>query len=87
VGSCVKSKTFWLEVPDGRLSLDGAGDRGNIGASGEKTGVDGIRTGKAVEGSGGGDDANADGGGGALDWPGQGGGGKTVGRPAVVPWV
>jgi hypothetical protein len=76
---------LWLEVPDGRLALDGAGDRGKTG-SGEKTGVGGTRTGKVVEGSSDGDDADGDGDG-ALDCTGQGGGGKTVGRPAVVPWV
>lgn len=69
--------------------MDGAGDRGKTGASGEKTGVGGIRTGKVVvEGSGGGDDVDVDGDRDAvLDCPGQGGGGKTVGRPAVGPWV
>jgi len=75
---------LWLGVPDERLALDDAGDRGRTGSSSEKTGVGGTRTGKdVVEFSG---DADADGDG-AFDWSGQGGGGKTVGRPAVVPWV
>lgn len=82
----MRSKKLWLGVPHGRLTLESAGDRGRTGASGEKTGVGGTRTGKVVvEGPGEGDDADADGDG-ELDWPGQ-GGGKTVGRPAVVPWV
>jgi len=67
--------------------LDGVGDRGKTESSSEKTGVGGTRTGKVVaELSGDGDDADDDGDG-ALDCSGQGGGGKTVGRPAVVPWV
>lgn len=78
---------FWLGVPDERLALDGAGDRGRTGSSGEKTGLGGTRTGKVVvEFSGDPDDADGDGDG-AVDCSGQGGGGKTVGRPAVVPWV
>jgi hypothetical protein len=77
---------LWLGVPDERLALDGAGDRGRTGSSGEKTGVGGTRTGKdVVEFSGDADDADGDGDG-AFDCSGQ-GGGKTVGRPAVVPWV
>jgi len=90
VGSCVRSKIFWLGVPDGRLAMDDAGDRGDrrkTGSSGEKTGIGGTRTGNvAVEFSGNGDDVDDDGDG-ALDCSGEGGGGKTVGRPAVVPWV
>jgi len=72
--------------------LDGAGDRGRMGSY-EKAGVGGTRTGKdVVEFSGdagdGDDDDGDDGDGeGAFDCSGQGGGGKTVGRPAVVPWV
>jgi len=77
---------LWLGVPDERLALDGAGDRGRTGSSGEKTGVGGTRTGKDVEYSGDADDADGDGDG-ELDCSGQGGGGKAVGRPAVVPWV
>ena len=78
---------FWLGVPDGRLTLDSAGDRGKTGASSEKTGVGGTKTGKlVVEGLGEGDDVDADDGE-EVDCPGHGGGGKTVGRPAVVPWV
>jgi hypothetical protein len=78
---------LWLGVPDERLALDGAGDRGRTASSGEKTGVGGTRTGKdVVEFSGDADDADGDGDG-AFDCSGQGGGGKTVGRPAVVPWV
>lgn len=81
---------IWLGVPGERLALDGAGDRGRMGSSSEKTGVGGTRTGKdVIEFSGdAGDDDDADGDGeGAFDCSGQGGGGKTVGRPAVVPWV
>ena len=78
---------FWLGVPDGRLTLDSAGDRGKAGASSEKTGVGGTKTGKPViEGLDEGDDADVDGDD-EVDCPGHGGGGKTVGRPAVVPWV
>jgi hypothetical protein len=78
----------WLGVPDGRLALDDTGDRGKTGVSVEKTGVGGTRTGKVVvDGSGDGDDVDADGDGdAALDCI-EGGGGKTVGRPAEVPWV
>ena len=77
---------LWLGVPDGRLAMDGAGDRGKTGLSVEKTGVGGTRTGKVVDdGSGDGDGVDAEGDG-ALDGV-EGGGGKTVGRPAVVPWV
>jgi hypothetical protein len=63
----VRSRILWLGVPDERLSLDGAGERGKIGSSGENTGVGGTRTGKAVvegggDGDGGGDaDAERDG--------------------------
>ena len=81
---------FWLGVPDERLALDGAGDRGRTGSSGEKTGVGGTRTGKDViefSGDAGGDDDVDGDGEGAFDCSGQDGGGKTVGRPAVVPWV
>ena len=69
--------------------MDGAGDRGRTESPGEKTGVGGTRTGKdVVEFSGDADDGDGDGDGdGAFDCSGQGGGGKTVGRPAVVPWV
>jgi len=81
---------LWLSVPDERLKLDGAGESGKTGSSVEKMGVGGTRTGKVVvEGSGDGDDAEAEGDGDgdrALDCSGA-GGGKTVGRPAVVPWV
>jgi hypothetical protein len=76
---------LWLGVRDERLALDGAGDRGRTGSSDEKTGVGGTKTGKdVVEFSG--DDGDGDGDG-AFDCSVQGGGGKTVGRPAVVPWV
>jgi hypothetical protein len=81
---------LWLWVPDERLALDGAGDRGRTGSSSEKTGVGGIRTGKdVVEFSGdAGDDADGDRDGDrAFDCSGQGGGDKMVGSPAVVPWV
>jgi hypothetical protein len=75
---------LWLGVPDERLTMDGVGDKGKTGESCEKTGVGGTRTGKiVVEGSGDDADGGRDE---ALDCPGQ-GGGKTVGRPAVVPWV
>jgi len=78
---------LWLGVPDERLALDGAGDRGRTGSLGEKTGVGGTRTGKdVIVSSGDGDDADGEGDK-AFDCSGQGGGGKTVGRPAVVPWV
>jgi hypothetical protein len=62
VGSCIRSRIVWLGVPDERLSLDGAGERGKIGSSGENTGVGGTRTGKVVvEGGGDGDgDGDAD---------------------------
>jgi hypothetical protein len=78
---------LWLGVPDERLVLDGAGDKGRIGSSSEKTGVGGTRTGKdVVEFSGDDDDDDADADGdGEFDCSGQGGGGKIVGRPAVVP--
>ena len=72
--------------------MDGAGDRGRIGSY-EKTGVGGTRTGKDVvefsgdAGDGDGDDDGDGDGERAFDCSGQGGGGKTVGRPAVVPWV
>jgi hypothetical protein len=76
---------FWFGVPDGRLILDSAGDRGKVGASGEKTGVGGTKTGKlVVEGLDEGDDDDVDGEE-EVGCPGHGGGGKTVGRPAVVP--
>jgi len=78
---------LWLGVPDERLALDGAGDRGRTRSSSEKTGVGGTRTGKDVVGSssdGGDGDGDGDGG---FDCSGPGGRGKTVGRPAVVPWV
>jgi hypothetical protein len=83
VDSRVRSKTG---VPDDRLALDGAGERGKTTSSGEKTGVGGTRTGKVVvEGGGDGDDADSEGDGdGALDCPGT-REGRTVGRPAVVP--
>jgi hypothetical protein len=81
---------LWLGVPDERLKMDGAGESGKTGSSVEKMGIGGTRTGKVVvvEGSGDGDDAEVEGDGdgdGALDCSGA--GGKTVGRPAVVPWV
>lgn len=79
---------LWLGVIDERLALDGAGDRGRTGSSSEKTGVGGTRTGKDVVGSSSDDDdADGDGDGASFDCSGQDGGGKTVGRPAVVPWV
>jgi len=77
-----------LVVPDERLTLDGAGERGRTMSSGENTGVCGTRTGKVVvEGGGDGDD-DADEGDGdaAADCPGQ-SEGKTVGSPTVVPCV
>jgi hypothetical protein len=61
-----------------------------MGSLSEKMGVGDTRTGKdAIEFSGdAGDDDDADGDGeGAFNCSGQGGGGKTVGRPVVVPWV
>jgi len=55
-----------LGVPDERLMLDGAGERGKIASSGENTGVGGTRTGKVVvegggDGDGDGTDAEGDG--------------------------
>ncbi len=82
---------LWLGVPDERLTLDGAGERGRTTSSGENTGVGGTRTGKVViEGGGDGDDDDDDAdegdGDGADDCPGQ-SEGKTVGSPTVVPCV
>jgi len=72
-------------VPDDRLALDGAGERGKTTSSGEKTGVGGTRTGKVLVEGGDGDDADSEGDGDcALDCPGT-REGRTVGRPAVVP--
>ena len=84
----MRSKILWLGVPDERLALDGAGDRGRTGSSSEKTGLGGTRTGnEVVEFSGDAADDGDDDGDGASDCCGQGGEGSTVGRPAVVPWV
>ena len=65
--------------------MDGAGERGKTTSSDEKTGVGGTRTVKVVvEGDGDDGDAGVEGeGDGALDCP----EGKTVGKPAVVPWL
>jgi hypothetical protein len=60
VGSCIRSRIVWLGVPDERLSLDGAGERGKIGSSGENTGVGGTRTGKVVVEGGGDSDGDGD---------------------------
>jgi hypothetical protein len=59
----MRSRMISLGVPDERLILDGAGERGKTTSSGENTGVGGTRTGKVVvEGGGDGDgDAEDDG--------------------------
>jgi hypothetical protein len=61
-----------LGVPDERLILDGAGERGKTTSSGENTGVVGTRTGKVVVEGGGDGDGDAEGDGDDVDGcPGQ----------------
>jgi hypothetical protein len=84
----MRSRMLWLEVPDERLMLDGAGDRGKTGSSAENTGVGGTRTGKVVvDGGGDGDDGDAEGDGDDTDDCSGTSEGNTVGRPTVVPCV
>lgn len=56
-----------LGVPDERLILDGAGERGKTTSSGENTGVGGTRTGKVVVEGGGDGDGDAEGDGDDVD--------------------
>ena len=64
-----------LGVPDERLILDSAGERGKTASSRENIGVGGTRTGKVIVeggGDGDGDDADAEGDGDDVDdCPGQ----------------
>ena len=90
MSSCVRSKTFGLEVLDGRLALDGEGEMGKIASSSEKMGLGGTMTGNVIdcECDGDGEDRTEDDddGGGVFVRTGIGGGGK-VGRPATAPCV
>jgi hypothetical protein len=61
-----------LGVPDERLILDGAGERGKTTSSGENTGVGGTRTGNDIVEGGGDGDGDAEGDGDDVDGcPGQ----------------
>ena len=79
---------LWLGIPDERLALDGAGDRGRTRSLSEKTGVGGIRMVKDVVGSlndGGDGDGDGDRAFNCSGWAGW----KRQDncRPVVVPWI
>ena len=85
----MRSRTFGLEVLEGRLAIDGEGEMGKIASSSEKTGLGGTMTGKVIVCDGDGEDKteDADEGGGVVVRTGNGNDGGRVGRPAIAPCV
>ena len=87
----MRSRTFGLEVLEGRLAIDGEGEMGKIASSSEKMGLGGTMTGKVIVCDGDGEDKteDVDEGGGVVVRTGNGNGndGGKVGRPAIAPCV